>query len=313
VLATLLLAPAAGAEPSAADRATARSLAREGFEALKVEDFETAEDRFRRADELIHAPTLVVDHARALIGLGRLVEAHERYSLVIREGVEESSPAPWKRALEDAKRELEVIQGRLAWLTVKVSGPDAPEVTLDEKPLPAAALGVRRAVDPGTRIVAAGAEGYTSKEESITLEEGEQLSLSLELEPDGSLTESLPPSSKPNRPEDAGTLGQSRTLTYVAFGIGAVGIITGTVTGILALGRRAELKRECESNGRCAPYLAGHIANYNTLGTVSGIGFGVGLAGAAAGVTLLLTEEPSSGARFQAQLAPNAVLLTGTF
>src|SRR5450432_550214 len=70
------------AQESASDRATARSLAGEGYAALKSKDYETAEDRFRRADELVHAPTLVVDHARALVGLGRVGEAYEAYQSV---------------------------------------------------------------------------------------------------------------------------------------------------------------------------------------------------------------------------------------
>src|ERR1041384_5444151 len=76
--------PHAWAEASAQDREQARKLASEGFDALERNDYATAEDRFRRADALVHAPTLVVDHARSLAGLGRLVEAHERYELVLR-------------------------------------------------------------------------------------------------------------------------------------------------------------------------------------------------------------------------------------
>ncbi|HTU62208.1 MAG TPA: hypothetical protein VMF89_27305, partial [Polyangiales bacterium] len=95
--------PAICAEPTPQDRAAARALALEGYNALQRKDFATAEERFRRADKLVHAPTLVVDHARALTGLGRLVEAYERYALVVREGVSDNSPWPWKRALQDAE------------------------------------------------------------------------------------------------------------------------------------------------------------------------------------------------------------------
>ena len=71
-----------------ADRATARELAAAGYHALKRGDYAVAADHFERADALVHAPTLVVDWARALTGLGLLVEAGEKYELVIREGVE---------------------------------------------------------------------------------------------------------------------------------------------------------------------------------------------------------------------------------
>src|ERR1043165_8586206 len=73
-------------EPSEATREQARGLAAQGYDALQRKDYAVAEDLFRRADALVHAPTIVVDHARALVGLGRFVEAHERYELVMREG-----------------------------------------------------------------------------------------------------------------------------------------------------------------------------------------------------------------------------------
>src|SRR4051812_40044060 len=51
-------------EPSAADRATARTLAQQGFEALRDKDYATAVDRYTRALAIVHAPTLLRDLAR---------------------------------------------------------------------------------------------------------------------------------------------------------------------------------------------------------------------------------------------------------
>src|SRR5450432_4669336 len=120
--AVLLCAGSALAEPSAADRATARSLAGEGYQALQTKDYATATDRFSRADSLVHAPTLMIDWARSLVGLGKLVEAQERYEQVIREGVDAKAPKSWQRALADANTELAELKPRLAWLTITVSG-----------------------------------------------------------------------------------------------------------------------------------------------------------------------------------------------
>jgi hypothetical protein len=106
----VLVPGVAQAEPTVADRATARSLASEGYDALERKDYATAVNRFRHADALVHAPTIGVDLARALIGLGHYVEAYERYQLVIREGVPKGSPASWKQAVEDAEREVQAIE-----------------------------------------------------------------------------------------------------------------------------------------------------------------------------------------------------------
>src|SRR5262245_11070767 len=112
------LARPAWAEPSASDRATARALAEEGYKALSRKDYTLAEDRFRRADSLVHAPSLVVDHARALVGLGRLADAYERYDSARREELPPKPPAAWKRAIADAQKEIKGIEPKIAWVTI---------------------------------------------------------------------------------------------------------------------------------------------------------------------------------------------------
>src|SRR5687767_11813905 len=76
VFATLSGVAVAHAEPTESDRATARALAEEGNRALQIKNYDLAEDRFRRAEALVHAPSLVVDWARALVGIGRLGAAY---------------------------------------------------------------------------------------------------------------------------------------------------------------------------------------------------------------------------------------------
>jgi uncharacterized protein HemY len=80
-------------------------LAGEGYAALKKQDYATAEDHFRRADELVRAPTLVLDHARALVGLGRVGEAYRLYQTVLQESVPANAPWSWRKAVKDAQQE----------------------------------------------------------------------------------------------------------------------------------------------------------------------------------------------------------------
>ena len=323
-----LAAPARAAEPTAADRATARALAREGFEALKSDDFVTAEDRFRRADALVHAPTLVVDHARALVGLGRLVEAHERYSLVLREGVSPNAAWPWKRAYADAQKEIEVIKQRLAWLTIDVEGPKEPQVSVDGKPIPAAAVGVRRATDPGQRSIKAGGVGFYPKEETVTLIEGAEQTVSFELEamPPEVLAESQPDSQpqggagQEQRPSDAAPAepAKDNTLAYVALGVGGAGLVAWGVSGVFFLRERSVLQDEC-ANNECTSEQQQHKDRYETLGWLSGTSFAVGVAGVATGVTLLLlnnddtTEAAAPTVRVTPYFTGDSAGVTGQF
>src|SRR5271170_8050967 len=75
------------------DRATARTLGQDGQKALDAKDYKTAEDDFRRADSLVHAPTLSLGLARALAAEGKYVDAQETYKRIIREGVAPGAPA----------------------------------------------------------------------------------------------------------------------------------------------------------------------------------------------------------------------------
>ncbi|MGH7440176.1 MAG: hypothetical protein ACRENE_31170, partial [Polyangiaceae bacterium] len=136
------------------DRATARALGMEGQQALDNKSYATAEDRFRRADKLIHAPTLELGLARALAAEAKYVEAQEAYNRIIREGLPPGAPEAFKHALEAAKQEVDGVAPKLGSvvITVKTSGGqdiDSPKAALDGKPVNAASLGIKRAIDPG--------------------------------------------------------------------------------------------------------------------------------------------------------------------
>lgn len=282
--------PARAAEPSSADRATARTLAQEGYVALRDKDYSVAADRFTRALALIHAPTLLRDLARAQVGLGRLVDAHETYSLIIREGVADDAPQPWVKAVADAKAEISPITQRLPWMTITVSGPAHPKVTIDGAPIAEASLGVKRPADPGRHEIRAMATGYYTAKKTISLKEGESINIAFELE-------DAPPDAAPKDEETTGKVSVAnvvdpvwrKPVTIGAFALGGAGIAVGSVTGILAMTKHNRLANECPG-GRCPRGTEADLSNFHTLGLVATIGFVAGGVGAGAGVVLLLVK-----------------------
>jgi acetylglutamate kinase len=110
-----------------------------------------------------------------------------------------------------------------------------------------------------------------------------------------------------------------KILTYVAFGVGGAGLVAGSVTGALALGKRSDLRGQCLSDGSCPSSQRQRIDNYHAFGTVSGIAFGVGIAGIATGVVLLVTQPkgeeptPQAGLRVRPVLGLGVLGAEGTF
>ncbi|HYQ01731.1 MAG TPA: hypothetical protein VER96_23820 [Polyangiaceae bacterium] len=286
----------ASAEPSAADRATARSLATEGYWALHDKRYAEAADRFGRADALVHAPTLTLDWARSLVGLGQFVEATERYELIIREGVDAKSPQSWQRALSDAKTELAALKPRVASVTITVGGAGDAHVTIDGTAMPSASIGVRRPINPGSHVFAVSANGYLSSRKTLTLSEGQNVSVALELQVDPNQQPAEPVLDTPKQVEVITVTAPSRNRTpaYVAFGVGAAGLVVGGVSGALWLGKHSTLKKYCPTPDTCPADYQDTVAAYDTLGIISGVGFAVGIAGVATGVTLWVLDSPSS-------------------
>jgi hypothetical protein len=326
LFATVMVPSVARAEVSDGDKATARQLTIDGYEALKKSDYAGAADRFKRADSLYHAPTITLGMARAQAGLGKLVSAQELYSRVVHEPLPPNSSAGVTKAVEDAKHELEAIASRVPSIVINVKGPDAPRVTLDGIDVPGAALGVKRPVDAGKHLIKVTAAGFAPGEATVSLLEGKRESITIELKP-GQDT-SVPPvtllakSSPPSKSEPTSALGSAapaesapdhleaksstkRTLGFVILGVGGAGLLVGGITGGLALAKHGDITKSCPE-GHCPPgqeaSLQPAIDSYGTMGTLSTIGFVAGGALTATGVLLILTAP--KGTIAQATVTP---------
>ncbi len=324
-----------------ADRAAARQLGEAGQAALDAKDYKTAEDKFRRADTLVHAPTLLLGLARALAGEGKLLEAQEAYKRIVREGVAPGSPAVFQKALEDAKQEVDTVSPRIGGVTisVKTAGGEASpanlQVALDGAPVNAALLGVKRPANPGSHVLHVTADGYKPVDLKVDVPVGGAVDAPVTLEKDPNAAQatpavvpppadasssSPPPGATPEQPA-AAEGGGPGIWPWVAFGVGAAGLITGGVTGALALGDHSDLSGAC-SNGICHPDQQSKVDSYNTMGTISTVGLIVGGVGVATGALLLVLKPnlvsgsaapASTGLRVYPVLGLGAAGAAGTF
>jgi hypothetical protein len=319
-LTTFVCAPDASGQATDSDRATARALAEEGNKALAAKDFALAEDRFRRADALIRAPSLMVDHARALVGLGRFAEAYARYDAARKEKLAPGAPAAFRRAVAEAERGVKELEPKIAWVTIRVSGPSEPVVKLGEREIPPSALGTALPADVGSRTIEVSAEGYVTKEAPLSLVAGQRAEVELELE---QVQVQAPPPPPPpaikhvvHRPAPQAVESKPNTLAYVAFGVGGAGLAIGAVTGVLFLSERSKLTSACP-NGKCPPSARDDLGRFHFYSYTSGVSLLVGLAGAGAGVALLLSkpksEEPQKAAHVTPYVSLGSVGVEGAF
>jgi hypothetical protein len=321
LLVATVLAGAVRAAPNAADRETARSLMAEGRELLARMDLKGALDRFQRADTIMHVPTTGYQLAQVQADLGLLVEARDTLARVRETPEAPNDPVPFREARKRAEALDEKIAGRVPGLTIVVQGASpgsSPAVTIDDVPVPPAALGVPRRVDPGHHVIVAKSDGAEGRQEAdVGVGETREITVVLASgAPNGApAPESIESSTPPAPP-------RSHTLTYVALGVGAVGVAgvaVGVVTGVLTLSKKSALEKECNAAGQCPPPAFGDVNSINTTSTISTIAFvaggiclGAGITGVVIGTRKRASDE-SSHAEVRPWVGPGGAGVSGRF
>jgi hypothetical protein len=86
--------------------------------------------------------------------------------------------------------------------------------------------------------------------------------------------------------------GSSHTGAWIIGGIGLAGIAVGSVMGVMALGKKSTVDKECNDLA-CSDAGMTAVDDGKKFALVSTIGFGVGAAGLATSVILLLASSDS--------------------
>ena len=294
IASVMLAAAGARAEPTAADRETARSLMQDGRDLRDRGDLTNALTRFRAADDIMHVPTTGLEVARIEAAIGLLIEARDAIAAIRKTPVRPGDPEPFTEARRKAADLDASLEGRVPALTIFVDEVerDAPVVSIDGVALPAGTLGLPRSIDPGHHVVVAKTARAEATQE-IDVREWERTELHMALAaaaPASPLaTEPAPsPEAPPRRSHSPGT------LTYATMGVAAAGLLTGVVTGLMAWSDKSSLSSECP-NRVCPPGVAStDLDSANLLATVSTVSFVLAGVGAGATVASLIIGAPSS-------------------
>jgi hypothetical protein len=311
----------------------------EGKARLTAYDTTRAIEAFQKAHDLMHVPTTGIALARAHLAAGHLVEARDIALEVGRLPHDPGDPAVFDAARKHAKELDAQLRSRIPTVRIKIKGGAASRVAVDDVEIPSAIVGEPVAMNPGKRVITArSADGGEARAEvELAERDVKEIELTLaahkEKDPKPVVAEAAPASPTPSAPvpqltgfgnDDVdrrpmgGRTPLAEVLIYGGFGLGAVGLVVGSITGGMTLSKASDIDPQC-ANDICAPAARSDLDSANTLGTVSTISFIAGGIGAAAGVVgLLLPRKPASPRRAGSvapwiTIAPSTSGLGGTF
>lgn len=207
-LAVLLPAPSAWAQ-SAADKATARTLATDGIKLFQAGRYAEALDKLQRAEALYDAPVHLLYIARAQVKLDKLVEAAETYRKLSRFQLEAGAAPAQKQAVDTSTTELAELEPKIPALRLDIEPANANglEIRIDGERVPPAIVGVERPANPGAHQIQVWAPGFNPIDISVDVRPGEKKPVPLRLEPG----QGAPPPAMPGPgpgPQPAGATGQ---------------------------------------------------------------------------------------------------------
>lgn len=311
--------------PSPADAAAAEALFRDGRALLEAGKLTEACPKLAESQRLQPKPGTILNLAVCHERQGKTATAWANYMEAASLAARLKQPEREKAARAQAA----ALDGRQAKLTITLEeAPPGIALSLDKRALSAAVAGTPIPLDPGDHEVVASAPGRKSFQVVVTMEPGpsaKTLSIPrLEEEraaqpppppaPPGPPTPPPPPIApempKPQKGQEAGgaqpqnpragedaseeSAGSGRkTAAYIVGGVGAAGVLVGSIFGGLTLVKKGDANDECD--GRyCSKKGLDLFAEATTMSTVSTVAFGVGLAGLGAGVVLFLTADSGS-------------------
>ncbi len=310
----LTFAPLSALAQTDLERAAAREAANAGRVQFDAGRYNEAIDSFTRAQQLVAAPPHLLYLARAQAKLGKLVEAHENYLKITRETLPPKAPKAFIEAETAAEREIEALEARLPSVTIAVQGAPAADVSvqMDGANLSSAMVGIPLPVDPGQHVFAARAASAQSAPVTINVAEGGKETVMLTLRASAPASKRQPragTSSSLTSEPVAGDAGHSsgsglRVGSYVAFGVGAVGLGVGIYFLAKSSSSRNhsdELFASCDAMaGGCLEAQQDEIeSSDDDADHQRNLGVGalvVGGVGVATGVTLLILSSGHSAA-----------------
>jgi hypothetical protein len=277
----------ASAEPATKNGAEeAERLFQEGLQQMRSGDYAAACPKLAASFRVDPAPGALFTLAECEAGWKKFATALSHYQAFV--NVLTTLSADRRQTFEErrgiAAGQIAVLSVSSPTLTLDVPTHAPPNlvVKVDGVVIAEGSYGVGRKVDPGRYDVTAEIDGRTIWERNVALEQGDQAHV--EVSPEKPAPVPLAGVSAAPAPS---SIFSSKTLIYVAGGVGVGGFSIGLVAGAFALGKKSTISDNCPAL-RCNPNGRDAVDSARTDAGISTVGFSLGLVGAAAVGSLLI-------------------------
>lgn len=280
------------AQPARAQTSTAAAvqLFDEGRAALQRGELDVACAKFQESNRLDAAIGTTFNLANCEEQRGRLATAWALFRQVA------GRMKPDDPRLAVASERIAALDRRVPRLILSTSyrTPAGTRARVDEIELAGASFGSAIPLDPGTHQIVIRSPSAATRSSSVNLEEGKTVTVSV----DPPLSAAGPAIASPKR-DSSKILGMTRQQAlWVTGGIGAAGLLVGTVAGVVGLNAQAVGNDNCSDKTKTCSQ-TGYNANQRAkaMATVSTIGFVVGVVGAGAATYVFLTVPTGDNQR----------------
>ncbi|MBN2191938.1 MAG: hypothetical protein JW751_03915 [Polyangiaceae bacterium] len=304
MMATLLATSTVHAQGVDEAVVTARELAKEAVVELREGSAAVAEEKLRRAYELVRAPSIAYFLGQALEKQDKLVEASELYLQATRLDIDKGDAAGQRQAQERAAKARAALLPRIPRLVVGVEGvePARVSVKVNGKTLPTAMVGASRLVDPG-EVAIEGRVGDIVEKDRVSIAEGQEKSVVLRFEnvpkarSKGSATKEAKTLAGKEPAADRAPRSPLYLVGWGGVGLGVVGLAAGGVFLGLAASKRSDRDQAADQCLQTTPLrctedqkseIRGLEEDEAAAKTVAVASFAAGGVLTAAGVTLVV-------------------------
>ncbi len=265
---------------------------------------------FSKAYRQYPAPTFLMFMGHCQRNLNRLVEAQQLFQKLEQTRLPPRAPPAFVRAKETARKQLIELATHIPKVRIQIVGIGAETewaIKIDSVALPGDQTNADLPLNPGKHVIEAHAPGMVPATQTVTLSpDGTVTDVLLELRPLPAAPPATVPSATPTVPPVATVPPpeverQSRGPLWpamVAFGVGAVGLGFGAISGGLALAKANDINSRC-ANQSCLISDQSEDDTARRLATMSTVGLVVGGVAAATGLVLVFTrpggEETAKG------------------